>query len=86
MFNIVDKYMQNLTKNDVNNFALKKNINLADDELDLIYNFVKKNYKEILKNPTLFDINRFESKFHGDNFTKIKKVYLEYFSKYQKFL
>ena len=86
MFNIIDKYMTNLTKDDVNNFALKKNIYLADDELDLIYSFIKKNYKEILKNPSLFDINRFESKFHEDNFNKIKKVYIEYFSKYQKFL
>lgn len=86
MFNIIERYINKLTKEDVNNFAIKKNIVLSDDELDLIYTFVKKNYKTILKNPSIFNIDRFENKFHGDNFVKIKKVYNEYFSKYSKML
>ena len=53
-----------------------------------IENFIvsKKNYKEMLKNPSLFKIDRYKNKYKGNNFEKIKKVYIEYFSKYQRFL
>ena len=47
---------------------------------------LKKNYKEMLKNPSLFKIDRYKNKYKGNNFEKIKKVYIEYFSKYQRFL
>ena len=86
MFNMIDKYMQRITKEDVNNFAISKNIILDNDELDFTYYFIKKNYKDLLKNPNLFNIDQYQSKYHNDNFNKIKKVYIEYFSKYHKFL
>lgn len=86
MFNIVEKFVNKLTIEDINSFALKKNIFLSEEELNFVYSFIKKNYKDILKNPNLFDINRYEDKFQNGNFEKIKKVYIEYFSKYHKFL
>ena len=66
--------------------AKSKNVFLDDDELNFTYDFVKKNYKEMLKNPSLFKIDRYKNKYKGNNFEKIKKVYIEYFSKYQRFL
>lgn len=86
MFNMVDRYMSTITKDKVNDFAKKKNVYLSDKELDFTYNFVKKNYKEMLLNNNLFDINRYKDKYSPENFIKIKKVYTEYFSKYHKFL
>ena len=86
MYNMIDKYMQNITKDDVDKFAKSKNVFLDDDELNFTYDFVKKNYKEMLKNPSLFKIDRYKNKYKGNNFEKIKKVYIEYFSKYQRFL
>ncbi len=86
MFNMIDKYMQSITKDDVNNFAKSKNITLSESELNFTYAFVKKNYKEMLKNPNLFKIDRYKDHYQGNNFEKIKKVYIEYFSKYQRFL
>ena len=74
---MVDKFMQNLTAEQVDNFAK------SSEELSFTYTFVKKNYKEILKNPSLFDIDRYQNKFSEDNFKKIKKVYIEYLSKYK---
>ena len=79
MFGMIDNFMKGITKEDVNKFAKSKNVFLDDDELNFTYDFVKKNYKEMLKNPSLFKIDR-------NNFEKIKKVYIEYFSKYQRFL
>ena len=66
--------------------AYKEIVFLDDDELTFTYDFVKKNYKEMLKNPSLFKIDRYKNKYKGNNFEKIKKVYIEYFSKYQRFL
>lgn len=86
MFNIVDRYMRNISIEDINNFAKKKNIDLSNEELDFTYSFVKKNYQEILKNPKLFNIDRYKHKYTEENFDKIKKVFNEYFSKYQRFL
>lgn len=86
MFNIIDRYVSNLQISDVDNFARSKNVYLSAEELNFTYSFIKKNYKEIMSNPKMFDIDRYKSKFSSENFTKIKKVYTEYLSKYQAFL
>ena len=86
MYNIIDRFMSNLTVDKVNDFAKSKNINLSNDELIFTYNFLKRNYKEFIKNPALFDLDRYQNKYSKENFTKIKKVFIEYFSKYQKYL
>ena len=86
MFGMIDNFMRCITKEDVNKFAKSKNVFLDNDELNFTYDFVKKNYKEMLKNLSLFKIDRYKNKYKGNNFEKIKKVYIEYFSKYQRFL
>ena len=86
MFGMIDNFMKGITKEDVNKFAKSKNVFLDNDELTFTYDFVKKNNKEMLKNPSLFKIDRYKNKYKGNNFEKIKKVYIEYFSKYQRFL
>lgn len=86
MFNIVDKYMRNLSIDQVANFAKAKNVNLSNEELEFTYTFIKKNYKDMLANPKLFNIDRYQNKYSPENFAKIKKVFTEYFSKYHRFL
>ncbi len=86
MFNIIERYINKMTKEDVRNFAISKNINLSDSELDYTYNFVKKNYETMLRNPKLFDINRYRNNYTAENFNKISKVYQEYYQKYSNYL
>lgn len=86
MYYLIKNYLQNIQKDDINNFALKKSINLTEEELEFTYNFIKKNYDEILKNPTLFNIDLYKDKYNPTTFEQIKKVYIEYLSKYQRFL
>ncbi len=86
MFNIVEAYMNKLTKEDVNSFATKKGANLSPEELDFTYNFIMKNWKDIFKNPNLFDINRYQNKYTPQNFTKVKQVFNEYYQKFGSFL
>ena len=78
--------MARLTKEDINNFALKKNANLSPEELDFTYDFIKKNWEQVIKNPKLLHLERYQNQFSPENFQKIQKLFNEYSAKYQAFL
>jgi len=78
--------MNLLTKEDVQKFAIKNNVNLNEEELEFTYIFVKKNWKNILGNPNAFQLNRYKDKFTEENFQKINRLINEYRIKYQSFL
>ena len=42
MFNIIERYINKLTKEDIKNFATKKGATLSSAELDFTFDFVKK--------------------------------------------
>jgi len=86
MINLIKRFIDSMSLEDVNNFAKKKNINLSNEELEFTYEFIKKNSETMLANPSVFDIDRYREKYSPENFSKIKKVFIEYFSKYQRFL
>ena len=86
MYNLISRYMQNLTKEQVNNFAISKNINLCEDELNFTYDFIKKNWENILGNPNLLILDRYKEKFSEENFIKITKLFNEYHTRYHNFL
>ncbi len=86
MYNIIVRYILKMTKEDINNFAISKNINLSEEELNFTYNFIKKNYEQILNNPKLFKIERYKEHYSETNYQKISKVYQEYLQKYANYL
>ena len=86
MYNIIERYMSMMKKEDIEKFALSKNCHLSNEELDFTYTFVKKNWKEVIKNPSIFDINRYKNHYSEENFEKIKQVYKEYFQKFGSLL
>ena len=86
MYNLIERYMAIMTKDDVANFATKKGINLSDAEVTFTYNFLKKNWRDYLKNPNVFDINRYKDNFSPENFINVKKVFEEYYKKFGTFL
>lgn len=86
MYNLITRYINNMTINDVNNFAISKGINLEENELEFTYSFIKNNYKDILKNPKLLDLDRYQNKYTKENFEKISKVFNEYSKKYSHLL
>ncbi len=86
MYNLISRYMKNLTKEDVKNFATTKNINLSEEELDFTYQFVKKNWEQVINNPKLLNLDRYQDRFSSENFGKIKKLFNEYSTRYQAFL
>ncbi len=86
MFNIIEKFINKMSIDDVNNFALSKNIHLSNDELIWTYNFIKKNYKNYFSNPKAFNIDLYKNNYSKENFNKIVKVFNEYSQKYSNYL
>ena len=41
-----------LQPQDIKNYAKKQNVDLADNEVTIIYNFIKSHYNELLNNDT----------------------------------
>lgn len=86
MYNLIKRVMLNLSKEEVNNFALSKNVYLTQEELDFTYDFVKKNWEQVISNPSLLNLERYKNHFSSENFNKINKLFNEYSAKYQAFL
>ena len=86
MFNIIERYMNKITIDDVNNFAQKNNIFLSAEELNFTFQFIKKNWQAIISNPSLLDLDRYKNRFSEENLIKIKKLFKEYSIKYKNYL
>lgn len=78
---LVKKYINLLTENDIKKYATSKNENINDYESTIIYNHIKKYYQELLdKNTSSFNI--LKQNLRKDLFDKIVLLYNEYSSKY----
>jgi len=78
MLNLIEPYINNISKEDINNFALKNNINLNNNELEFIYNFIKTRYKDVLNNPSSFNLVKYKQNFSNENFIKINAIVNRY--------
>ena len=78
--------MDHLTKEQVESFAKKNNINLSEEELDFTYLFVKKNWATVIANPNALNLDRYKDKFSEENLIKIKKLCKEYSIRYKNYL
>ncbi len=48
---ILYKYIDKIKKEDIVNFGIKEGIVIKQDELDLIYNYIKNDYERIINKP-----------------------------------
>lgn len=82
MKNLIETYINKLTKQDILNFAIKNNLKVTDEELDFVYNFIKYNYKTVLNNPNSFNLSNYKNNFSSENYNFINSL----ISKYIKFI
>lgn len=78
MYNIVKSYVSVMKKEDIRKFATKNNLIASNEEIDFIYDFIKNNYENILKNPNSFDLNKYKDKFSNENFTFLTSLVNKY--------
>lgn len=86
MFVLIERYIERLTLQDLNHLAMQQNIYLSADELEFSYDFIKKNWKTILSNHGIIDIDKYKNHFSEENFLKIKKLIKDYSMQYGNYL
>ena len=77
---IIINYINNISTNDIKNFANKNNFPITNSESIIIYNFIKKNYNQIL-NGDESSLQDLKSKLRCDLYNKIIELYMHYKSK-----
>jgi len=74
---IILKYIDKLTKENINNYAYNQGITLKSNELDLIYAYIKKYPKRILDEP-LEVIDEIKDDLSQDVYDKLLELYEKY--------
>lgn len=74
--------MNNLSIEQVHGFAIKNNVSLSEQELLFTYQFVKKNWEQILSNPNMLKLERYRNQFSEENYKKIERLIAFYYQKY----
>lgn len=79
--NLIKIYINNLTKEESDRFLKNNDIFLSNDELEYLYNKVRNNYEDIIKEDKniLEDI---ENNIDKDNYNKLYMLFKEYKKKY----
>ncbi len=75
---LIEEYVNRLTRNDIERFALKQGIVLDNDELNIVYTYIKKNYKTIIYgNPKdiLLEIKKIVKPL---TYNKIENLYIKF--------
>lgn len=84
--NLIKEHIDKLTTFDVDRFAKENSIFLNSEELNNVYDIVKRNWKELVygDSNSIFESNR--SKVNSNNYDKIKELFDLFKKKYQRFL
>lgn len=83
---IIHNYINNLSKNDIINFAYKNNITLNDLELDYVYKTIKNKYKLLLSDNYESVLLESKNYLKSDNYKKICNLFIDYRNKFKYFL
>ena len=78
---LIYEYIKKLKKDDIINFCYRKNINITNNELDIIYYYIKKDYKRFFNNHEEI-INEIKGKVSDNTFNELMKLY----DKYKQFI
>ena len=78
---ILINYIQKITKEDIQKYISKENIQHTKEEIDLIYKSIKKDYNEILNNFKNY-IDKQKEKLNPNLYNKI----IEKYNQYKKFI
>ena len=71
---IIKKYIDKLSIQNINNFALNNNIVLTEKELEYMYNLIKSNWEQILSNDDSI-LLKLNGNVDNESIKKIEKLY-----------
>ena len=82
---IIQNYIKKLTKQDIINFCNKENVSLTNEELDIFYIFIKKYWREFIKNEPSKIFNELKDKIRASTYDKMISIYNKY-KEYKKYI
>ena len=85
MLNIIEKYIQKLTKEDIILFTFKNNIILKEEETDYIYKIIKEDYKILLSDNYQSVFMKANNYLEKETIKKLYNLFLNYREKYQNY-
>ncbi len=86
MYDLISRFIEKMTPNDISNFAKEQNIELSEDETNFIYLFLKKNWQELLGNPNSLIMSRYRNNFSDENYNKINNLVNYYRIKFSGYI
>ena len=86
MDKLIKEYIDKITISDINKFANKNNINLDNNELNLIYKYIKNDWKTIIYGNYNIILNDLKNKIDINKYNKIENLFYKFKSKYQNLL
>jgi len=72
---LLEQYINRLKKEDINIFALKECVTLKDYELDIIYNYVKEDYKTVIYGNARSILDKIKNEVKPFTYSKIENLY-----------
>ena len=78
----IKKYVDMLTKEDILKFASLNNVELSSNEVDIIYNAIKNEWKTIVFDDYRIILNKYKNNFPVEKLKKIEDLILLYKNKF----
>ena len=74
---LIFEYINRLKKEDIINYCNRKNIFINENELDVIYSYIKNDYKRFFNKPDDI-IKEIKNKLSSNTFNELMKLYDKY--------
>jgi len=78
MEKLIKEYIDNIDEYTIDKYAKSQNINLSDDELKVLYLYLKNYWQVFLKGNPNDLFKELEQQINKDNLDKIKELYQKY--------
>ena len=82
---LINEYVNRMTIDDVNKFALQNGIILKDDELNLIFTYIKNDWRTIVFGNPRTILDDLKNKLDSISYSKIENLYFFFKNRYSNF-
>ena len=86
IYRLIEKNIKSLTKEDIISYANSENVKLDNNEVNIIYNTIKSDYKTLLYGDSELIFNNIKSRINPTAYKKIYELYNFYKNKYKNYL
>lgn len=75
---IIREYVNKLTENDIYNYALKNGIELTNEEIKVIYMYIKNYWQVFYREDATYLLDELKDKLKNNTYEKICELYKKY--------